>query len=142
MYALLCTGAAHRQKAVPSKADMVLVFAGLPKAGRVTSGLYAGTANGAPNNAKTTAEAGKKVAPAVMCFWRALCHAKSPEAIAEDVGHVTLDMFSYELVRQSRLILPYLYDLRPSLSHLFKTLSKHYSYVSENVLMIKSRLLL
>ena len=71
----------------------MLVYSGLPRAGRVTSGPYAGTVNGSQTNAETPAEAGKKVAPAVTCFWRALCHAKSPEAIAEDVGHVTLDMF-------------------------------------------------
>ena len=74
--------------------------AGLLRAGRVTNAAHAGAANELQTNTGTPGEAGKKVNPAVTCFWRAMCHVISPEDVAQEVSEITVDPFSYELVSQ------------------------------------------
>ncbi|KAK9860434.1 hypothetical protein WJX84_003222 [Apatococcus fuscideae] len=80
--------------------SFLAAFHGLPRAGRVTSGPYAGAGNGLQSIVVDPAKAGKQVDPAVACFWRAMCHTETPEAVARDASQLTVNAISYELVER------------------------------------------
>ncbi len=77
---------------------LVISIAGLSRVGRLTSGKASASVTAQQPPPNSSAAAGKQVVPAVAWFWKALCHAESPESIASAVSQLSVDFFTYELV--------------------------------------------
>ena len=79
--------------------DLCLLNAGLSRAGQLTSNPGIDVSTGDQKAAEAQAESGRIVEPAIAWFWRALCHTESLESIAAGVARLSVNAYTYELVR-------------------------------------------